>query len=208
MSLRKWLFGWMYHNLLTGRGGPDLSDPFTREVRAPLLAEARGDVLEIGAGNGTNLVLYPPDARVTVLEPNAYLRRHLADACNGQCEDVVEGVGEALPFPAASFDTVLTTHVLCSVSSQPAVLAEVRRVLRPGGQFLFLEHVAAEPGSFTAGVQRAVNPLWKAVGDGCHLTRDTASAIREAGFREVTLREITVDAPGIVAPHIVGRAVT
>ena len=206
MSLRKWLFGWMYHNLLTGRDGPNMDDPFTRDVRAPLLADAAGDVLEIGAGNGANLALYPTGVRVTVLEPNAYLRRHLAEACDGQCVEVVDGVGESLPFPPESFDTVLTTHVLCSVSDQAAVLAEVRRVLRPGGQFLFLEHVAAEPGSAAARAQRVFNPLWKAVGDGCHLTRDTGGAIRAAGFRDVTLREFEIDAPGIVASHIAGRA--
>ncbi len=209
MSIRKRLFAWMYHYLLSGQGQPDLDDSFTREVRAPLLGQARGSVLEIGAGDGLNLPLYPPGIRLTLLEPNPYLRRYLrpAGAASGpDCLEVVGGVGEALPFPDAHFDTVVTVHVLCSVRSQAQVLSEVRRVLRPGGRFLFLEHVSAEPQSSVYRIQRAVNPIWKAVGDGCHLTRDTGAAIRAAGFDRVQITAFRSSLPAVVSPHIAGAA--
>ncbi len=146
--LGKRAFAWMYHHLLSGEGRPDPSDPFTRDVRMPLIARAQGDVLEIGAGDGGNLSLYPSGVRLTLLEPNPFMIAYLEEACaarNGDCLSVIEGQGERLPFPDRHFDTVVTTHVLCSVGDQPQVLREVRRVLRPGGLFLFLEHVAAQP---------------------------------------------------------------
>ncbi len=210
MTLRKRLFAWCYHHLLDGKSDPDPDDPFTRDVRAPLLGRARGDVLEIGAGEGGNLSLYPSGVRLTLLEPNPFLIRYLRARCaapGSPCVSVVEGVGERLPFPDTHFDTVVTTHVLCSVRDLPGVLGEVRRVLRPGGQFLFVEHVAAPPDSRTNRVQRAVNPAWKFVGDGCHLTRDTGAAIRAAGFRQVDLTAFEVDVwPRIVSPHVAGAA--
>ncbi len=205
----KFLFAWVYHHLLSNRGRPSLDDPFTRDVRAPLIARAQGEVLEIGAGDGGNLMLYPSGVRLTLLEPNPYLIRYLRQACNGRsadCVAVVEGIGECLPFPARSFDTVVATHVLCSVRDQGQVLAEVRRVLRPGGQFLFLEHVAAPPDSHIYRWQQVVNPVWKVIGDGCHLTRDTGAAIRAAGFAEVHLVTFNAGFPALVSPHVVGAA--
>lgn len=209
MTLRKRLFAWFYHNLLSGGGEPDLTDPFTRDVRLPLVEQARGDVLEIGAGNGGNLSLYPPDVHLTLLEPNPYMLRYLTRRCHdvaADCVQVVEGMGEDLPFSDGSFDTVVITHVLCSVQNQAEVLDEVRRVLRPGGRFLFLEHVSAPPGTSTSRTQRLINPLWKAVGDGCHLTRDTGAAIRSAGFTEVDLRPFEAEGLSVVRPHVVGSA--
>lgn len=207
---RKRAFAWCYHHLLSQPGEPDYGDPFTRDVRAPLLSQASGDVLEIGAGTGGNLPFYPPGARLTLLEPNPYMIRYLGEQCAARaagCAAIVEGAGENLPFPDASFDTVLTTHVLCSVKNQPRVLAEVRRVLRRGGRFLFLEHVAAPPGTLNHRAQRAINPVWRAVGDGCHLTRDTGAAIRAAGFQSVELRSFDVDVwPPLASPHVVGSA--
>ncbi len=209
MTLRKRWFAWAYHTLISNRGTPDFSDALTRDVRAPLLRRAEGDVLEIGAGDGANLALYPAGVRVTLLEPNRYLLGYMAGgAARAGCAmtGAVRGQGERLPFGAGSFDTVVTTHVLCSVRDQRAVLAEIRRVLRPGGQFLFLEHVAAPPRSATLLAQRAINPAWSAVGDGCQLTRQTGAAIRAAGFRLVELREFDAPYPAIVRPHISGVA--
>lgn len=210
MLLRKRLFAWMYHNLLSGQGEADLSDPMTRNVRAPLIARARGDVLEIGAGDGGNLPLYPPGIRLSLLEPNPFLFRYLRARCQEYpfvCEALVAGYGERLPFPDESFDTIITTHVLCSVADQAGVLAEIRRVLRSGGQFLFLEHVAAHPGTALYRRQRLVNPIWKAVGDGCHLTRNTDAAIHAAGFTAIDLTRFEHEGfPAIVSPHIYGVA--
>jgi len=200
----------MYHTLLSDRGRPNMADPMTRDVRAPLLAQASGHVLEIGAGDGANLPLYPPDIRLTFLEPNPHLHPHLDQMCSEQdvlCESIVEASGESIPFPDDHFDTVVSIHVLCSVNNQSQVLAEIRRVLRPGGLFLFLEHVTAPPHTPTYHLQRVVNPLWKAVGDGCHLTRDTGTAIRAAGFELVELNSFETDGfPSIVSPHITGLA--
>lgn len=207
--LGKRLFAWFYHNFLGHRGSPDLSNPFTRDIHLPLIRQARGDVLEIGAGDGGNLSFYTGGIQLTLLEPNPYMIRYLDDACqqdDNPCVKVVEGFGEKLPFPDASFDTVITTHVLCSVSDQSRVLAEVRRVLRPGGRFLFLEHVAAHPDTGAYRLQRIVNPVWRRVGDGCHLTRDTGSAIQAAGFAHTHVERIAAPAPGLVSPHITGWA--
>lgn len=210
MTLRKRLFAWCYHHLLAGGAAPDLDDPFTRDVRLPLLQRARGDVLEVGAGEGGNLSLYPPGVRLTLLEPNPFMIRYLRERCavpDAPCVSVVEAVGERLPFSGARFDTVVTTHVLCSVRDLPGVLGEVRRVLRPGGQFLFVEHIAAPPDSLTNRVQRVINPAWMLVGDGCHLTRNTGAAIRAAGFQQVDAEAFEVGGwPRVVSPHVVGAA--
>ncbi len=209
-SIGKRLFAWMYHNLLSSRGHPDLTDSFTREIRAPLLAKAQGKVLEIGAGDGANLPFFPPDVELTLLEPNPYLIRHLPNVAKrlGITRYVTAvAYAENMPFGDGEFDTVVSTHVMCSVSDQGRVLAEIRRVLKPGGRFLFLEHVSAEPGTLTFRLQHAINPAWKVVGDGCHLTRDTAAMIRAAGFSHVEVTSFRAEAPGIVSPHIVGVAV-
>ncbi len=210
MTIRKQLFAWMYHNLLSDQGSPDMSDPLTRDVRAPLLAQASGRVLEIGAGDGANLPLYPPGVHLTFLEPNPHLHPHLDRVCAEQhviCDDIVEAPAEAIPFPDDHFDTVVSVHVLCSVADQALALAEIRRVLRPGGLFLFLEHVTAPPRTSTYRMQRIVNPLWKTVGDGCHLTRDTGAAIRAAGFEIVEMSTFDTETfPAIVSPHIAGSA--
>lgn len=211
MSLRKRWFAWVYHTFVSRTGTPDFADTLTRDVRAPLLAQAQGRVLEIGAGDGANLPFYPADVQVTLLEPNPYLLTYVKDELPDVCctvEGSVRGWGERLPFGTAHFDTVVTTHVLCSVRDQGQVLAEIRRVLRPGGRFLFLEHVAAPPRSLTLVVQRALNPAWSALGDGCHLTRQTSLSIEAAGFRAVDMRFFRAPYPPFISPHIVGVALT
>lgn len=211
MSLRKRWFAWVYHTFVSRTGTPDFADTLTRDVRAPLLAQAQGRVLEIGAGDGANLPFYPADVQVTLLEPNPYLLTYVKDELpDVRCtvEGSVRGWGERLPFGTAHFDTVVTTHVLCSVRDQGRVLAEIRRVLRPGGRFLFLEHVAAPPRSLTLVVQRALNPAWSALGDGCHLTQQTSLSIEAAGFRSVDMRFFRAPYPSFVSPHIVGVAFT
>lgn len=207
---RKRFFAWMYHRYLSDQGHPDMDSELNREVRGPLLARAYGEVLEIGAGDGANLPLYPREVSfLTLLDPNPFLLRHvpvLARQLGIGHYRTLRGVAEALDFPDNHFDTVVSTHVLCSVSDQAQALAEVKRVLRPGGLFLFLEHVAHRRPSAAFRVQQLINPFWKAVGDGCHLTRDTGAAIQEAGFREVELRSYEAEAPRFVSPHVVGSA--
>lgn len=150
--------------------------------RAGLIGQARGDVLEIGAGTGANLRHYRDVTRVVVAEPDPAMRgrltRHLASATVPI--EVSDAPAEHLGFPDASFDTVVATLVLCSVVDPNAALAEMRRVLRPDGRLLVLEHVRGE--GRRARWQDRVTPIWRRVGAGCHPNRDTQTAVVRAGF--------------------------
>ena len=153
------------------------------EIRQGLVGDLRGDVLEIGAGTGLNLDHYPAQmASLTLTEPSedraVHLRRRAARLRPNTT--VVVAPADGLPVEDDSMDTVVSTLVLCTVPDVPAVLAEVRRVLRPNGSFVLLEHVAARGGM--RHVQRAINPAWKVVARGCHLTRDTRVLLEDAGF--------------------------
>ncbi|MBI2710686.1 MAG: class I SAM-dependent methyltransferase [Actinobacteria bacterium] len=181
--------------------------------RADLIRPLAGDVLEIGAGTGLNLRHYPATVRrlvVTDPEPAMLerLRRRRADLTAAVELQVEQASADHLPFGKASFDAVVCTLVLCSVPDPPAVLAEVRRVLRPEGRLVFLEHVAAEGRPRRLTWQRRVEPVWKRVAGGCHLTRRTADAIEAAGFRIDTItRESARKALPVVRPTIRGAAV-
>ncbi len=160
------------------------SPPMMRQ-RAKVVPKASGQVLELGIGMGLNLGFYDTSQveRVVGVDPAAELRAlALAAPRPANLQVAVEdGTAEALPFPDASFDTVVCTFTLCSVHTPAAALAEARRVLKPGGRFLFCEHgLAPDPG--VAKWQRRVEPVWKRIAGGCHLTRPIASAIAEAGF--------------------------
>jgi ubiquinone/menaquinone biosynthesis C-methylase UbiE len=155
------------------------------KVRSKVVPHASGDVLELGCGGGINMEFYDP-ARVTSftgLDPSPELlaMSRAAAQARGMTADIQGGVGEAMPFADARFDTVVTTFTLCSVADQAAVLAEIRRVLRPGGTALFLEHGAA-PDAGVAKWQRRIEPVWKRIGGNCHLTRPISEAYESAGF--------------------------
>lgn len=162
-----------------------------RQWRADLLRDLSGAVLEIGAGTGLNLPHYPESvSRLVLSEPDPFMRRKIEEkvrAGHRAGVEIVDAPVERLRFPDASFDAVVATLVLCSVPRVDAALAEVRRVLKPGGRFVFLEHVAAEALPRRLRWQRIVEPLWKRVSGNCHLTRRTESAIIEGGF---ALRDI------------------
>src|SRR4051794_9334539 len=147
-------------------------------ARRDLLADAHGRVLEIGAGTGLNVAHYPAGLDVVYTEPDPHMARRL----RARVTDLVEAPAEALPFADGSFDTVVSTLVLCTVSDVPAALAEIRRVLRPGGRLLFLEHVRAPSGSRLEHWQDRLHGPWKAFACGCHCNRDLPSTLREAGF--------------------------
>src|SRR3990167_5343143 len=157
-----------------------------QQWRAELLAGLTGDVLEVGAGTGLNLPWYPPGlARLVLSEPDQHMRRQLM-ARRQQPEATPWELSDAsldeLPFPADAFDAVVGTLVLCSVPRPAQALAEIHRLLKPGGRFVFLEHVAAEDRPRRLRWQRRVEPLWKRLAGGCHLTRRTADTIIAAGF--------------------------
>ena len=173
-----------------------------------LFAGIGGNVLEIGPGTGPNLVYYPPGIRWLGVEPNPYMVPYLrtAAARAGLQVDLRPGTAERLPAEDNSMDAVVSTLVLCSVTDPAGVLREVRRVLKPGGRFLFLEHVAAPPGTRLRRVQTAIRPLWKIIGDGCHPDRDTGPAMERAGFAEVHYENFRLPL-GPVATQIAGMAV-
>src|SRR5579859_3322863 len=153
--------------------------------RKTLLAGLAGQVIDIGAGAGASFGHYPASvARVVAVEPEPRLRRLASAAARAAPvrAEVVDGLASALPAGDASFDAAVVGCVLCTVPSQDAALAEIRRVLRPGGRLCFLEHVRAD----SAGLARAQRVLdatvWPHLFGGCHLGRDTAAAIERAGF--------------------------
>lgn len=155
------------------------------KVRSKVVPNASGDVLELGCGGGINMEFYDL-ARITSftgLDPSPELlaMSRAAAQARGMDADIRGGIGEAMPFDDARFDTVVTTFTLCSVADQSAVLAEIRRVLRPGGTALFLEHGAA-PDAGVAKWQRRIEPVWKRIGGNCHLTRPISDAYEAAGF--------------------------
>ena len=171
--------------------------------RDVLLAQARGRVLEIGAGTGVNVERYPPGADVTYTEPDP----HMAKRLRARGVDVVEAGAEALPFPDASFDTVVATLVFCTVPDVGASLREARRVLRPGGRLLFLEHVRADPGSRLERWQHRLHGPWKAFACGCNCDRDFVGALRANAFETDEVRhEAWRFMPAIVRPIVIGAA--
>ncbi|MDZ3832545.1 MAG: class I SAM-dependent methyltransferase [Sphingopyxis sp.] len=155
------------------------------KARSKVVPHARGDVLELGCGGGINMEFYdwPRIASFAGLDPSAELldMSRAAAAAYGVDADIRGGVGEAMPFDSGSFDTVVTTFTLCSVTDQAAVLSEIRRVLKPGGIALFLEHGRA-PDAGVVKWQGRIEPVWKRIGGNCHLTRSIAEAYGGAGF--------------------------
>lgn len=180
-----------------------LGHPAIDARRAALVGAASGDVLEIGFGSGATLPFYDA-ARVkqlTVVEPSDGMNRRAAGRLAASPVPVrsVPAAGEGLPFADASFDTVVTCLTLCSVDDPPQVLAEIRRVLRPGGKFLFLEHVLSDDADRRRWQVR-LTPLQKIVGVGCHLDRDTAAMVRAAGLALPPVAQEQERAFGALAP--------
>jgi len=180
-----------------------------RTKRRELLAGARGEVLEIGAGTGLNFALYPAAVqRVRALEPDPGMARRARDkaAAGSTPIEVLGGSAQALPFPDDSFDTVVGTLVLCTVPDPAGVLAEVARVLRPGGRYLFLEHVR-DGDERVARWQDRVTPLWRHLADGCHPNRATLETLAQSRLRvEEVRRGHFPKAAWIVRPLILGAA--
>lgn len=158
--------------------------PIQRQ-RAKIVPKASGQVLELGIGGGLNLAFYDPArvASVTGVDPSEGLRKIAKAAPRplGLKVEVLEGEAENLPFNADVFDTIVCTFTLCSVRSPQAALAEARRVLKPGGQFLFSEH-GLSPDPKVQRWQRRIEPFWTPLAGGCHLTRPVTASIETAGF--------------------------
>jgi len=180
--------------------------------RDDLLAGLSGRVIEVGAGNGLNFGHYPPEVtQVVAVEPNSLLRRVAVDAAARAPVpvEVTDGTADRLPAADADFDAGVASLVLCSVPDQPAALRELYRVIRPGGELRFLEHVqATTPG--LRRVQRALDAtFWPLLCGGDHLGRDTAAEIERAGFRTDRLDRLRFPDSRLTmpsTPHILGRA--
>jgi ubiquinone/menaquinone biosynthesis C-methylase UbiE len=161
------------------------------EERKRWVPRAHGDVLEIGVGSGLNLAFYEAAkvTKVTGLDPSAPLLARAARrvATARVPVELVRGHAEHLPFPDHAFDSAVITYSLCSVDDPARALAELRRVLRRDGELVFVEHGLARDAA-TRRWQRRLTPVWRRVGGGCHLDRDIAAILRDAGYRSDDLR--------------------
>ncbi len=182
-------------------------EPKIAPRKQSLFGGLTGKVVEIGPGTGPNFKYFNPSVKWTGIEPNPHMRKYLEAEAErvGVDAELLEGSAMRLPFEDASVDCVVGTLVLCSVPCPATVLAEVRRVLKPGGRYLFVEHVEARAGSWHRFIQRAFKPLWCCCADGCHVDRRSWETIRAAGFEKSEIEHFNLNFP-IVTPHIMGSA--
>jgi SAM-dependent methyltransferase len=187
-----------------------------REWRSELLSGLSGTVVEVGAGTGLNLAHYPAAVeRLVLTEPDPHMRARLQHRLYDEHTDLarraelVDATADRLPLADGEADAVVSTLVLCSVPDQRAALAEIRRVLRPGGTLTFMEHVLAPEKPRRARWQRRLTPVWRRVADGCHLDRETHASLGAAGL-EVTdcTRASMRKAAPIVRTMVRGHAVS
>jgi ubiquinone/menaquinone biosynthesis C-methylase UbiE len=182
------------------------------EMRAALLGEARGRVIEIGAGTGVNVDLYGEIEDLTLVEPDEHMAARLRERLEGGDGEhaprrLVEAPAEALPFADDTFDTAVATLVLCTVPDPVAAVAELARVLKPGGRLLFIEHVRSEDADRARWQDRFEKP-WRFMADGCHCNRDTAATLGASPFQVERLDHGKLPkALPIVRPLISGTAV-
>ena len=182
------------------------------EHRDELLAGLTGRVIEVGAGNGLNFAHYPPTvSEVVAVEPEAFLRGR-AESAARQAKvpvTVVDGTSEGLPVEDGSVDVGVASLVLCSVPDLARALAELHRVIRPGGELRFYEHVVSKRPRVARRQRLADKTLWPRVSGGCHASRDTLAAIELAGFAVERCRRFRFSPgplPVPTAPHILGIA--
>jgi ubiquinone/menaquinone biosynthesis C-methylase UbiE len=182
---------------------------FLGRRRAALVGPLEGTVLEIGAGTGANLGHYEQADRVIATEPSAPMRRRLVPrvAAARVPIEVRDAPAEALPFDDASFDVAVATLVLCTVGDVDRSLAEVRRVLKPGGRLVFIEHGGGAEGR-RGQWQRRIEPIWTRVGCGCTLTRDTRANLERAGYDVVEFEQFSPRrTPPVLLPFNQGVAI-
>jgi SAM-dependent methyltransferase len=178
--------------------------------KARAFADLPPDVVELGSGVGANLRYLPDGARLMAIEPNPYMHARLRRAARrrGVELDIRSVVGERIDLPDASAEAVISSLVLCTVSDPVAVLAEIRRILRPGGRFSFAEHVAAKPRTPTRWSQRILRRPWAWAFEGCSCERDLTSLIAAAGFTSVDINPYRIHSPFVpFNPHIAGTAI-
>ena len=212
------LFAWLMAHA-TAKYEAEMSDR-----KRKLFADLHGNILEIGPGTGPNLRYYPRDVRWIGIEPNTCMYPYLqqeaervrldidrergfrSESISNGGVDVRNGTAEQLGVEDNSIDAVVSTLVLCSVENLSTVLQEILRVLKPGGQFYFLEHVAAPQKTQLRRVQNWIQPVWTVLGDGCYPNRETWLALENAGFERVDYQHFRADVPAIVSPQIEGSS--
>jgi SAM-dependent methyltransferase len=182
----------------------------TRDKKRQAFAGLPPTVVEVGPGVGANFRYLPPGCHVIAIEPNAYmhggLRRRAARY--GIDLEIRSVVGDAIDLGDRSVDAVISSLLLCTVAEPERVVAEIRRVLRPGGRYSLLEHVAAPEGTLLRGIQRAVRRPWAWTFEGCSCERDLASVINAAGFESVELEQYRLRSPFVPAnTQIAGTAI-
>ena len=196
------------------KGEEDISHEIYREKKESLFSGLSGKVLEIGPGTGVNLCYYPKSIEWTGIEPNPAMHPLLEEKARalGFPVTLKTGLAEASGVENGSMDYVISTTVLCSVKDMAHTLTEIRRALRPGGTFLFLEHVVDPHNRFRRLVQKLMPYTpWRYFSDGCDPGRDIGTAIKRAGFAQVECHHYHQTGAGLILsvnrPHIYGRAV-
>lgn len=198
---RKRIFAWVLHKF-NGSYERALADR-----KSGLLGGLAGTIVEIGPGTGANLRYYAKGVRWIGIEPNPYMRAYLQEEAErlGVSAEVRDGGAESMPCADNLADAVVSTLVLCSVPDASRVLSEILRVLKPGGKFVFIEHVAAEPGTRLRRWQHRLRPWFRYFADGCNPERETWRVIEAAGFATVHVERF--EGPILVVrPHISGVA--
>ena len=201
MSIRERIFAAVYDPL-----SARTEEKFGAELKRKLLVNARGRVLEIGVGTGLSFAHYPPEVELVGVDPSApMLRRARARAAQlGRGVTLIEAPAEELPFEESSFDTAVSLAVLCSVRDPAHALRELRRVLRPDGRFIFLEHARSEDAKLARWQDRLERP-WGWVAGGCHPNRPTLERIESAGFELVEVEHKDLpEVPRLVRPNVMG----
>lgn len=212
-SLQKRFFAWGMAQANTAKGHaiPVQGCPShgtLAELKHSLLHQLRGKVLEIGPGAGASFAHLPRHIHWIGVEPNPHMHPYLSQEAERhgiQVGVLYEGVAEHLPLDDSSVDAVISTHVLCSVTDIRQTLGEIRRVLKPDGRLIFLEHVADSSGSWHRRLQDFLVPLWSTLFDNCHPNRETACYLEAEGFELIQNEAFRLSLP-IIGPHRAGIA--
>ena len=191
---------------LLSRGDPHQHELYGDRKRS-LFSDIEGTVLEIGPGSGVNLRYFPDGIRWIGIEPNVHMHPYIQEKAQERAieVDLRDTSADDLDIADESVDAVVSTLVLCSVPDPGAALSEIRRVLKPGGRFYVIEHVAAPRGTWLRKLQHGIKPLWRLAADGCRPDRETGRILEAAGFSDVNYDHF--DAPiSLLRPHIMGVA--
>ncbi|MDO8510059.1 MAG: class I SAM-dependent methyltransferase [bacterium] len=202
MSFRKRLHAWL---LAKGAESPEVE---TERLKRELFSGMRGLVVEIGSGPGSNLPYFPKGITLVAVEPNSHMREYFearAHTIGFNNYKFLTSSAEEIPLGDNTADAVVSTRVLCSVRDLTKVLHEVRRLLKPAGEFIFIEHVAAPRRSLLYFFQKIFKLPWGFIADGCRPDQETLYLIKRAGFSEVKAESLKIG-NGLIAPHIFGIA--